>query len=240
MTSVRSNNSFSNSDVATLTSFGYRPGEEDNENVISKIFQRVKSSFAVSPGTPNVNNSTDPLENSSTNSSQDPDFEPSKSTSSLLLPDKDNKGFKHGVTPAPPVVSIEPFLGSAPSKLKLESTDNVQDHVNGTVNGINTTSSLVNGSTNQQNSQEGLDATCQDTYPIYKDVSDTRSIQSVQATASTANNSGYSFSKVIRRLRGEGVNRGYWMADDTCKECYDCKTTFTLVRRKHHCRICGK
>ncbi|CAG8499888.1 4777_t:CDS:2, partial [Racocetra fulgida] len=229
MTSVRSNNTFSNSDVATLTSFGYRPGEEDNENVISKIFQRVKSSFAVSPGTPNVNNSTDPLENSSTNSSQDLDFEPSKSTSSLLLPDKDNKGFKHGVTPAPPVVSIEPFLGSAPAKLKLESTDNVQDHANGTVNGINTTSSLVNGSTNQQNSQEGLDAACQDTYPIYKDVSDTRSIQSVQATASTANNSGYSFSKVIRRLRGEGVNRGYWMADDTCKECYDCKTTFTLI-----------
>ncbi|CAG8513560.1 6429_t:CDS:10 [Cetraspora pellucida] len=225
MTSVRSSNNLSNSDVATLTSFGYRPGEEDNENVISKIFQRVKSSFAPSPGTPNVNNSTDPLESSSTNSSQDPDFEPSRSTSSLLLPDKDNKGFKHGVTPAPPVVSIEPFLGSAPPKHMVESSDSVQDHVNGTVNGINTSSNLVNGTSNQQNYQEGLDAASQDSHPIHKDVSDTRSIQSVQTTASTStsNNSGYSFSKVIRRLRGEGVNRGYWMADDTCKECYDCQ-----------------
>src|SRR2546422_350573 len=66
-----------------------------------------------------------------------------------------------------------------------------------------------------------------------KDVSDTRSIRSVQTTASVG------FSKVIRRLRGEGVNKDYWMADDTCRECYDCKSTFTIVRRKHHCRICG-
>jgi len=30
------------------------------------------------------------------------------------------------------------------------------------------------------------------------------------------------------------------MDDDLCKECYDCKSTFTTWRRKHHCRICGK
>jgi 1-phosphatidylinositol-3-phosphate 5-kinase len=30
------------------------------------------------------------------------------------------------------------------------------------------------------------------------------------------------------------------MDDDTCKECYDCKSVFTAWRRKHHCRICGK
>ena len=29
------------------------------------------------------------------------------------------------------------------------------------------------------------------------------------------------------------------MDDETCKECYDCKSVFTAWRRKHHCRICG-
>ncbi|CAG8438826.1 1515_t:CDS:10 [Scutellospora calospora] len=240
MTSVRSNGNSSNLDVATLTSFGYRPFEEDNENVISKLFQRVKSSFVVSPGTSNVNTSTEPLEISSAKPSQDPDFEPSRSTSSLLLPDKENKGFKHSVTPAPPVVSIEPLLGNVSPNILVESAEGIQEYVNGTVNGSNTSLSLVNGVSNPQNSQEGFEPGNQNSYPIYKDISDTRSIRSVQTIASTGNNSGYSFSKVIRRLRGEGVNKGYWMADDSCKECYECKVTFTIVRRKHHCRICGQ
>ena len=34
--------------------------------------------------------------------------------------------------------------------------------------------------------------------------------------------------------------RQYWMADRTCKECYECGQTFTTFRRRHHCRICGQ
>ncbi|KAK9762782.1 Mitochondrial distribution and morphology protein 12, partial [Basidiobolus ranarum] len=49
-----------------------------------------------------------------------------------------------------------------------------------------------------------------------------------------------SFSNIIRRLRGEGINKDYWMQDDHCKECYECKAPFTTFRRKHHCRICGQ
>ncbi|WVQ85092.1 hypothetical protein IAT38_007256 [Cryptococcus sp. DSM 104549] len=49
-----------------------------------------------------------------------------------------------------------------------------------------------------------------------------------------------SVSKVIRRMRGEGLSKQYWMADEHCKECYDCKSAFTAWRRKHHCRICGQ
>ncbi|KAK9768053.1 Mitochondrial distribution and morphology protein 12 [Basidiobolus ranarum] len=49
-----------------------------------------------------------------------------------------------------------------------------------------------------------------------------------------------SFSNIVRRLRGEGINKDYWMKDDHCKECYECKDPFTTFRRKHHCRICGQ
>lgn len=38
----------------------------------------------------------------------------------------------------------------------------------------------------------------------------------------------------------EGLSRDYWMDDELCKECYDCKSVFTAWRRKHHCRICGE
>lgn len=54
------------------------------------------------------------------------------------------------------------------------------------------------------------------------------------------NNTNPSVTKIIRRLRGEGLSKTYWMADETCKECYDCKSVFTTWRRKHHCRICGQ
>ncbi len=49
-----------------------------------------------------------------------------------------------------------------------------------------------------------------------------------------------SVTKIIRRLRGEGLSKQYWMADENCKECYDCKSVFSTWRRKHHCRICGQ
>ncbi|RUS21309.1 hypothetical protein BC937DRAFT_93091 [Endogone sp. FLAS-F59071] len=66
------------------------------------------------------------------------------------------------------------------------------------------------------------------------DDSDTRS---VMTTFSVSNSN--SLGKVLRRLRGERVNRDYWMPDEASKECYECKAPFTMFRRKHHCRICG-
>ncbi|KAJ3086428.1 1-phosphatidylinositol-3-phosphate 5-kinase, partial [Quaeritorhiza haematococci] len=51
--------------------------------------------------------------------------------------------------------------------------------------------------------------------------------------------------KLIRRLRnigseGQSQSQTYWMRDDKCKECYECKQSFTTFRRKHHCRVCGQ
>ena len=31
----------------------------------------------------------------------------------------------------------------------------------------------------------------------------------------------------------------HWMPDNLCKHCYSCEAPFTLLRRKHHCRVCG-
>ncbi len=32
----------------------------------------------------------------------------------------------------------------------------------------------------------------------------------------------------------------FWMPDNLCKTCYNCGESFTIYRRKHHCRICGQ
>ena len=37
-----------------------------------------------------------------------------------------------------------------------------------------------------------------------------------------------SVSRLIRRMRGEGLSKHYWMADEHCKECYDCKSVRCL------------
>ncbi|KAF8273008.1 hypothetical protein EI94DRAFT_1697111 [Lactarius quietus] len=73
------------------------------------------------------------------------------------------------------------------------------------------------------------------TIPGFSIPEDARSIRTAPSIRRSA-----SVSKVIRRIRGEGLSRDYWMDDKTCKECYDCKSVFTAWRRKHHCRICGQ
>ncbi|KAF9995690.1 1-phosphatidylinositol-3-phosphate 5-kinase, partial [Entomortierella chlamydospora] len=65
--------------------------------------------------------------------------------------------------------------------------------------------------------------------------SDARSIRSF----SSGHQKGNSLTKLIRRVRGEGVNKDYWMADENAKECFGCSASFFVFRRKHHCRICG-
>lgn len=32
----------------------------------------------------------------------------------------------------------------------------------------------------------------------------------------------------------------YWMPDDISRECYECATRFSTLRRRHHCRVCGQ
>jgi 1-phosphatidylinositol-3-phosphate 5-kinase len=32
----------------------------------------------------------------------------------------------------------------------------------------------------------------------------------------------------------------YWVDDNAVKACYECDTPFTMLVRRHHCRICGR
>jgi len=54
-------------------------------------------------------------------------------------------------------------------------------------------------------------------FPLPSD--DTRSIRSLGSVKKTN-----SVSRIIRRMRGEGLSKHYWMADEHCRECYDCKS----------------
>ncbi|KAI0837156.1 hypothetical protein F5Y06DRAFT_272115, partial [Hypoxylon sp. FL0890] len=43
----------------------------------------------------------------------------------------------------------------------------------------------------------------------------------------------------LASMRKQVLSKDFWMADETCKECFRCSAPFTAFRRKHHCRTCG-
>ncbi|KAI2641103.1 hypothetical protein GGS21DRAFT_502970 [Xylaria nigripes] len=43
----------------------------------------------------------------------------------------------------------------------------------------------------------------------------------------------------LESMRKQVLSKQFWMADETCKECFLCGSQFTAFRRKHHCRTCG-
>ncbi|XP_023548902.1 1-phosphatidylinositol-3-phosphate 5-kinase FAB1B-like isoform X2 [Cucurbita pepo subsp. pepo] len=42
------------------------------------------------------------------------------------------------------------------------------------------------------------------------------------------------------RSESANVSRDFWMPDQSCRVCYDCDAQFTLINRRHHCRLCGR
>ncbi|ERT01975.1 hypothetical protein HMPREF1624_00270 [Sporothrix schenckii ATCC 58251] len=43
----------------------------------------------------------------------------------------------------------------------------------------------------------------------------------------------------LENMRKQIQSKEFWMADETCKECFRCGDPFSAFRRKHHCRTCG-
>ncbi|KAK2074384.1 hypothetical protein P8C59_008592 [Phyllachora maydis] len=43
----------------------------------------------------------------------------------------------------------------------------------------------------------------------------------------------------LEGMKKQILSKEFWMADDTCKECFLCGNPFSAFRRKHHCRTCG-
>lgn len=43
-------------------------------------------------------------------------------------------------------------------------------------------------------------------------------------------------SQALRQLRMGNLMNDFWMKDELCKECFLCQNTFSVFRRKHHCR----
>lgn len=43
-------------------------------------------------------------------------------------------------------------------------------------------------------------------------------------------------SQALRQLRMGNLTSDFWMKDEVCKECFLCANTFSVFRRKHHCR----
>lgn len=54
-------------------------------------------------------------------------------------------------------------------------------------------------------------------FPLGQD--DTRSIRSVALGKQSR-----AAEMLVKRLRGEGLSKVYWMPDEHCKACYDCKS----------------
>jgi len=50
------------------------------------------------------------------------------------------------------------------------------------------------------------------------------------------------FSKLVAAVAGDKAApaKDYWVDDSKCKACYECEAPFTMLVRRHHCRICGR
>jgi len=244
------------SDSASTITFFPPFAEEDADDqssyaIVSALFSRVRHAVSSSVNTTNAQASTtDPVDQQQQQPQQQPQHQqqprrPSypaisqQTSSSSTTPSNAPGGRPNPLPlsfkPAPPLVSLTPAQSELPTYSQNEERSPSR------------AGSVYSNS--PMNEGEGLFGTSIPGFPIQDDARSIKTAVSLQRSSSV--------SKVIRRIRGEGqfstksyilmafshvasgLSRDYWMDDETCKECYDCKSVFTAWRRKHHCRICG-
>ncbi|GAA6016064.1 hypothetical protein JCM10207_004429 [Rhodosporidiobolus poonsookiae] len=66
---------------------------------------------------------------------------------------------------------------------------------------------------------------------------DTRSVVSVAMSQKAR---GTAAMESMRRMHGSVNSRRHWIADESVSECMSCQARFGFMKRKHHCRICGR
>ncbi|KAF8079063.1 hypothetical protein FPV67DRAFT_1467356 [Lyophyllum atratum] len=222
-----------NDDVTSLTSFNPFSEEDENDQssytLVTSIFSRMKNTLSAplsSAATPSstINPTVSPNLTTAQGASEQrrPSYAAQSQPSSFSTRSSTaDRPFSLATAPAqvaPPLVSLTP----AQSELPTYSIDYDRSPSRG-------------GSFYSPVAETAEGAMFGTSIPGFPIPDDARSIK----TATSLHRSG-SVSKVIRRIRGEGLSRDYWMDDENCKECYDCKSVFSTWRRKHHCRICGQ
>ncbi|KAG9038840.1 1-phosphatidylinositol-3-phosphate 5-kinase [Tulasnella sp. JGI-2019a] len=232
-----------NDDPATLTLFGNPfENEEKEDTPWSSLLSKVKNTFSApmsgvssttSTTVPSSSGTTSPPIRHADESHTVPNVarRSSNSNKSIVSVGTSARAIQNKTFPlrqtsaAPPLVSLTPVISEQPSF----PGDNHSD--GGSMRGASPGPGYFGGAMEPgESSHYGHFIPG---FPINDDA------KSIRTTASGGRRSE-SASKVIRRLRGQGLSREYWMDDETCKECYDCKSVFTTWRRKHHCRICGQ
>ncbi|KAJ7492182.1 hypothetical protein FB451DRAFT_1217284 [Mycena latifolia] len=221
-------------DLTSLTSFNpFSEEDENDQSFVTSIFSRMKNTLSLSAPLASVAAASSSTPNNATTSANATaaTAEPRRPSHSIhqtnsnissrtfASADRPNSlSAVHAAHPAPPLVSLTPAQSEVP-------TYSVDYERSPSRTGMFSVPSY--------DSQDGgIFGTSIPGFPIQDDA---RSVK----TTTSLHRSG-SVSKVIRRIRGEGLSRDYWMDDENCKECYDCESIFTTWRRKHHCRICGQ
>ncbi|KAK7058615.1 Mitochondrial distribution and morphology protein 12 [Paramarasmius palmivorus] len=221
-------------DVTSLTSFNPFSEEDENDQssyaLVTSLFSRVKNTFsaplssavgAASTNTTSSNAGNNANVTSASNDQRRPSYtihtQSSFSSRSSAGERPNSLSTVNITTPAPPLVSLTPAQSETPT-YNVEYYDRSPSRT---------------GMLYSESTDGGLFGNAIPGFPIQDDA------RSIKTSTGSLHRSG-SVSKVMRRIRGEGLSRDYWMDDENCKECYDCKSVFTTWRRKHHCRICGQ
>ncbi|KAF8584674.1 hypothetical protein K439DRAFT_1566358 [Ramaria rubella] len=207
-------------DVTSLTSFNPFSEEDEHDQssyaIVTSLFSKVKNTLAapLSSAVTSSNHTASPLNPPPAKDSTSPVNQPPRPQ-----PERPNSLDIVPSNPAPPLVFLTPVVSEAPS-------------YNAEYDRPSSRSGAFNSPT--ESNHDGVYGTAIPGFPIADDA------RSIRTSGSTNLRRTASASKVIRRIRGEGLSRDYWMDDKNAKECYDCKSVFTTWRRKHHCRICGQ